>query len=78
MVVEVLSPATRERDLTIKKQLYAQESVLWYLIIDPDEESIQALRLEQGDYKLVTTESTLAVNICGNCSLTVDVSRLFR
>lgn len=36
LAVEILSPATRQRDLTVKRDLYAASGVGWYLIIDPD------------------------------------------
>ena len=36
LVVEILSPATRQRDLTVKRDLYAASGVGWYLIIDPE------------------------------------------
>ena len=43
LVVEVLSPATAERDRTIKLDLYAQHGVQEYWIVDPDVKSITVL-----------------------------------
>ncbi|MCY3904830.1 MAG: Uma2 family endonuclease [Caldilineaceae bacterium] len=40
LVVEVLSPATAERDRTIKLDLYAQYGVQEHWIVDPDAKSI--------------------------------------
>ena len=37
VVVEVLSTATRDRDRSIKKDLYLREGVAWYVMIDPDD-----------------------------------------
>ncbi|MCC6792702.1 MAG: Uma2 family endonuclease [Thermomicrobiales bacterium] len=36
LIVEVLSPSTRSRDLTIKMQLYARTGVQEYWLVDPD------------------------------------------
>ena len=43
LVVEILSPATAERDRTIKLDLYAQHGVKEYWIVDPDAKTIMVL-----------------------------------
>ena len=79
LVVEVVSPSTRERDLTIKRKLFAQESVGWYLIIDPDENTLLALQLsDRGSYEQVAFTDHLQIAICDACSLNVRLDRLFR
>ena len=40
LVVEILSPATAERDRTLKLDLYARYGVREYWIIDPDDRKI--------------------------------------
>ena len=44
IVVEVLSPSTRKRDLTIKRQLFDREGVREYWIVDPDRNSVVVFR----------------------------------
>ena len=79
LVVEILSAGTHERDLTVKRQLYQQQSVDWYLIIDPEANSLQPLRLnEHRVYEQVAFTECLAIDICDSCSLSVRVDRLFR
>jgi len=79
LVVEILSPGTRERDLTFKKRLYQSESVAWYLIVDPDEESLSALKLDSEEvYNDVAHAETLEIDLCETCHLTVSVNQLFR
>lgn len=78
LVVEVLSTGTRERDFTFKKQLYAELSVPWYLILDPESNTLQALQLLDGDFQQITGADTVALNICDECTLNVETSRLFR
>ena len=41
LVVEVLSPGTRERDLGYKATLYARYGVREYWLVDPDEKSVE-------------------------------------
>jgi len=44
LVVEILSPGTRRRDLGRKREVYDREGVREYWIVDPDACSITALR----------------------------------
>ena len=79
LVAEVLSASTRERDLTVKRRLFEQESVGWYLIVDPDESTIEPLRLnDSGAYEQVSFTDHLQVDLCETCSLSVRLDRLFR
>lgn len=45
LVVEILSPATRERDLGAKRQLYARFGVPHFWIVDPDTRSVHCFAL---------------------------------
>ncbi len=44
LVVEILSPATAERDRTLKLDLYARHGAHEYWIVDPDARTIMVLR----------------------------------
>jgi Uma2 family endonuclease len=44
IVVEILSPGTRRRDETLKRQLYARAGVREYWMVNPDRESIEVCR----------------------------------
>ena len=45
IVVEVLSPSTRDRDLGVKGHLYARFGVREYWVIDPDDDTLTVFRL---------------------------------
>lgn len=45
LVIEILSPATRERDLGAKRQLYARFGVPHYWIVDPETHSVHCFAL---------------------------------
>jgi len=50
-IVEIISPATAERDMHEKKELYQQHGVKEYWIVFPNEEIIQAYFLKQNRYE---------------------------
>jgi Uma2 family endonuclease len=50
MVIEVVRPAHRNYDLHIKRELYARAGVPEYIIVDPENKSVEFLRLAAGDY----------------------------
>jgi Uma2 family endonuclease len=49
-VVEILSPSTAMKDLSKKKALYAKHGVREYWIINPEDLSVLAYRLEGGSF----------------------------
>ncbi len=50
LVIEVVSPSTRQRDRSVKFQLYARHGVPHFWIVDPDARSIDAHVLRSGAY----------------------------
>ena len=50
LVVEVLSPSTRRRDLELKRRRYARFGVLEYWLADPVNRTIRVLELRGGEY----------------------------
>ena len=53
LVIEILSPGTRRRDLNTKRELYARFRVPEYWIVDPEKEAITVFTLAGSDYDLV-------------------------
>jgi len=51
LVVEILSPATAEKDRSYKRTLYAKHGVREYWIVDPEEKTIEVLELRQRGYE---------------------------
>lgn len=51
LVIEILSPATAERDRTYKKVLYARYGVREYWIVDPEKKIIEVLTLKKEGYE---------------------------
>jgi Uma2 family endonuclease len=56
VAVEVLSRESRNRDYGEKRQLYEAAEVTEYWIIDPIQDRVEFLRLQDGRYQLVPLE----------------------
>lgn len=51
LVVEILSPATAEKDRTYKRTLYAKHGVKEYWLVDPESQAIEVLTLGARGYR---------------------------
>ena len=58
LVVEILSPSTKKKDIELKHQLYCRSGIPEYWIVDPDEHLIQQFALVGAEYRLLGSEST--------------------
>lgn len=55
LVVEILSPSTRQKDLITKFDLYQHFGIKYYLIVDPESDQITIYQLDtNGKYKEVS------------------------
>jgi Uma2 family endonuclease len=52
-VIEILSPATEERDRGIKLQLYCRYGVREYWLVDPRERTVEVLALSPEGYQVL-------------------------
>ena len=57
LAVEIRSPSTAERDLTVKRRLYAEHGVKEYWLVDPDAMTVTVLLLGESDFEEVNTYS---------------------
>lgn len=80
LVVEILSDATRDRDLIFKRELYAAQGVRWYIILDPDAGTTLPLRLaEGGEYARPMHQPgpSYEIDLCDDCRIQLEAGRLF-
>lgn len=77
LVIEILSPSIRQRDLNVKYRLYQRAGVREYWIVDPDGKTVQVFRLEDGFYGAgdVYTTGSVPVGIWEDFS--IDLSQVF-
>lgn len=80
IVVEILSPSTRKRDLTLKRQLFDREGVREFWIVDPEANTVAVYRrAADGSFPPATTlgnGETLSTALLPGWELQLE--RLFR
>ncbi|MGQ9631389.1 MAG: Uma2 family endonuclease [bacterium] len=54
LVVEILSPATAERDRTLRKKLYAKYGVRECWLVDPESEAVEVFQLGERGFESVS------------------------
>ena len=77
MIVEIFSASTRERDLTFKRQMYLEQRVPFYWMIDPEQKQLTVLRLESGRYAEMPLSETIELTLCDGCSFEVPIASIF-
>ena len=79
LVAEILSPSTRNQDQTFKRDLYREEGVPNYFIIDPDANQLTFFNTSEPDgWKGTVKLNVFEVQICDDCRITIDPQKLFR
>jgi Uma2 family endonuclease len=75
VAVEVLSPSTRERDLTVKQTLYRESGVKHCLVIDPDDRRLT--HFTHGVETQIPHDGRVTLELDRDCEIEVDCARLF-
>jgi len=78
LIAEILSPSTSHKDRTAKRELYQQQGVKWYLLVAPEQKTIQALELVDGVYVERSTESEeITFTVEQGCDVHLKLERIF-
>lgn len=77
-VVEILSPSTREKDVLLKKQLYEQNGVPVYWIVDPKTDTVLVHQLDStGRYNEPEAFTDQVSFVTEAVSATVDLKKVW-
>jgi Uma2 family endonuclease len=79
VAVEVLSDSTRKNDLGYKRNLYQDQGVTAYMIIDLEGQAITLDRRQaDGSYRTETAVGSIELEICDDCTIQFSLETLFR
>jgi Uma2 family endonuclease len=73
LIVEILSDSTAEKDRKSKFELYRQQSVLYYLIVDPVDHHTDVFRLVENQYQQQPFQPVFAFQLSDTINLVVDL-----
>ena len=74
LIIEILSPSNMKTDRTIKFELYQENGVQFYLMVDPLKERVEAFELIDNKYKQVDKTS---FKVDKNCEIVFDFDKLW-
>lgn len=74
LIVEIVSPGTEKNDRDYKRARYAQYGVSYYLIVDPKPQTIEALRLVNGEYREAGLDG---ISLHDGCELSLDAKAIW-
>jgi Uma2 family endonuclease len=74
LMIEILSPGTRRRDLVLKRALYARFGVQEYWIVDPEAKTVTVLTLKEDRYESlpIADDGRIASRVLPGLELTLD------
>ncbi|PAY16065.1 hypothetical protein CKO51_28590 [Rhodopirellula sp. SM50] len=77
-VAEVLFSSTAERDCTFKRDLYEEQGVPIYAILDPALKTVQIYRRDNdGKWSAESVADRFEITVCETCTVTVRLADLF-
>jgi Uma2 family endonuclease len=77
LVVEILSPSSELRDRNTKYQLYQEQGVKYYIIVDAEKETIEVFELLNGSYNSLIIDGTYRFQLEDACTIEPDFSAIF-
>ena len=79
LIVEVVSPESAEKDRIAKRRLYGQQGVKYYLIVDPEAKTVEALTLQGDTYAPIESgEAPLSFDLHDGCKVSLEVAALWK
>lgn len=78
IVVEVLSPSTRELDEVTKRRIYQEHGVKHYVIVDTDAKTIEVERFGGDAPETIGACQTIILQVSEELQLELIAERLFR
>jgi Uma2 family endonuclease len=77
LTAEVLSPSTWQLDTESKRQIYKDNGVLVYLIIDTDLKTIEAIDYDSGDTKTLRGDESATIRLSDELSFELIPAKIF-
>ena len=77
LIVEILSPSTSLKDRNSKFYIYEKQKVKYYLIVDPDKNTVEVYELSNDKYELAPSADNFHFSFENNCNASVDFTGIW-
>ena len=78
LIFEILSPSTAIKDRTVKYEIYQEQQVKYYVIIDPDKKQAEIFQLEDGKYsKILETKNDSFPFVLNECTIEFNFAKIW-
>jgi Uma2 family endonuclease len=79
VAVEILSPSTRDKDVSLKQEIYQEKGVKYYLIVDPEDDTYKVLQLSGREYKVAQSghDGSFTFEVEPNCKAPIDFGKIW-
>jgi Uma2 family endonuclease len=78
LVIEILSPSTKQNDETLKRRLYEQSGVLEYWLVDINERVVTQLVLEDGTYNESPEKFSESIELAVLPEIEIDLTLIWQ
>jgi Uma2 family endonuclease len=77
-VFEILSPSTRKKDQTVKRELYRAQGVRYYVLVDPETRNQEVFVLnDQQQYDCLENSTSWSMSV-GSCLQHIDMAQIWK
>jgi Uma2 family endonuclease len=73
LIIEVISPATAFKDRQVKFEIYQEQGVKWYIIVDAEAKTYNVYLLSGKLYKEQKAASSFSIH--KNCAVQLDIEK---
>ena len=77
LIIEILSPATALKDRNNKFFIYQEQKVKYYLIVDPETNSVEVYVHNGEKYENISHNNTYDFLFAENCDATIDFNTIW-
>lgn len=78
LIFEILSPSTAHKDRTLKFDLYEREGVLWYVLVDAQDQVVHIFQRIDGRYQKMADISDAPFTFSWqDCAISIDIKELW-
>ncbi|HQR96289.1 MAG: hypothetical protein B7Z05_07360 [Thiotrichales bacterium 32-46-8] len=78
LIFEILSPSTAHKDRTLKFDLYEREGVLWYVLVDAQDQVVHIFQRIEGKYRKIADISDASFTFdWQDCAINLNVNELW-